>query len=271
VIVPVLVQGANMPREDDLPDALKPLSRRNAISVSDANWASDSARLAKVLAFDVRSTFERWLEWLKLAVVCLLVMPLVLSLMKIADPNFRDKAIRSVADSRTYVFRLTSSSLGKLKPEVQQTLQSHRGALEAIEERGGKDRLWTMLRDTAGLGDADIDAVLLCCTWSVADRKKDETQMFSTVGAISIVVVSLLLALTRTWIDASRRKFVWAAIAVGCVGVMGAFFYYLYNVEDSPYIWPSDEYFAIIATSVVIGIMLGLLTLSGFKPNDGVR
>lgn len=271
VIVPVLVQGANMPREDDLPEALKALSRRNAVSVSDANWALDTARLAKVLAIDVRSTFERRLDWLKLAVVCLLVLPFVVSMMKLADPDFRDKAIRSVADSRTYVFKLTAASLGKLKPDVQQTLRTHGAVLAAIEERDGKDRLRTTLRDAAGLDDAAIDAVILCCTWSVADRKKDETQAFSTVGAICIVVVCLLLGLTRTWIDPSRRRFVWAAIAVGCAGVTGAFFYYLYNVEDSPYIWPSDEYFGIIATSVIIGTMLGLLTLSGFKPNDGVR
>lgn len=271
VIVPVLVQGADMPREGDLPDALKALSRRNAVSVSDANWASDTARLAKVLAIDVRSTFERRLDWLKLAIVCLLLLPFVISLMKIADPDFRDKAIRSGVDSRTYVFKLTASSLGKLKPDVQETLRSHRAVLDAIEERDGRDRLRTTLKDTAGLGQADIDAVLLCCTWSIADRKKNETQAFSTVGAICIVAACLLLGLTRTWIDASRRRFVWAAIAVGCVGVMGAFFYYLYNVEDSPYIWPSDEYFGIIATSIIIGIMLGLLALSGFKANDSVR
>lgn len=271
VIVPVLVQGATMPREDDLPEALKALSRRNAVSVGDASWASDTARLAKVLAIDVRSTFERRLDWLKLAVVCLLVVPLVMSLLKIADPGFRDKAIRSAADSRTYVFRLSTSGLGKLAPDLQEALRSHRAALETIEERDGKDRLRTALKDSAGLAEADIDAVVLCCTWSVADRKKAETQAFSTVGAICIVTVSLLLGLTRTWIDASRRRFVWAAIAVGCVGVMAAFFYYLYNVEDSPYIWPSDEYFGIIATSIIIGVMLGLLSLSGFKPNDGVR
>lgn len=76
---------------------------------------------------------------------------------------------------------------------------------------------------------------------------------------------------TRTWIDTSRLKFVWAAIVVGCVGVIGAIFYDLYNVEDSPCIWPSDEYFGIIATSIIIGIMLGLLTLSVFEPNDSVR
>lgn len=272
VIVPVLVQGANMPREEDLPDALKGLARRNAVSVSDASWAQDTARLAKVLSIDVRSTVERRLDWLRLAVVGLLVVPFVLMLLKVADPAFRDQAIRSVGDSRTHVFKLAPSSLAKLTPEVRGALAPHHAELEAIEERDGRDRLRTTLKEMAGLDRAaDVEAVMLCCTWSVADRKKAQTQAFSTLGAFCVVTVCLLLGLTRTWIEPSRRRYVWAAIAVGCVGVAGAFFYYLYNVEDSPYIWPSDEYFGIIATSIIIGLMLGLLALSGFKANDGVR
>lgn len=271
VVVPVLVQGANMPREDDLPASLKALARRNAVSVSDANWNADTIRLAKVLAIDVRSALERKLHWLKLAAVSLLLVPFVLSLVLIADPEFRDKAIRGEADGRTYVFKLTTQSLGRLKPEVRDILQLHKSTLAELQELNNKEKLGRALQDINGIKDSDIDAILSCCTWSVGEWKKSETQAVSTVNAIGIVLVSLLLGLTRTWIHPASRKLVWAAISVGCAGVLSAFFYYLRNIEDSYYIWRSDEYFGIVATSIIVGIMLGLLGLSGFKPNDGIR
>lgn len=44
-LFPVLVGGARMPAENDLPDALKALAARNACEISDARWASDVQRL----------------------------------------------------------------------------------------------------------------------------------------------------------------------------------------------------------------------------------
>lgn len=271
VIVPVLVQGANMPREQDLPDALKPLARRNAVSVSDASWGADTARLAKVLAIDVRSALERKLAWLKLAVTALLVVPFVLSLVLIADPEFRNKAIRGEVDGRTYVFKLTNQSLGRLNLQVRDVLQRHRSTLEALQDINSKDKLRAALQGITELNDRDVEAILSCCTWSVGERKKADTQAISSVNAIGIVLVSLLLGVTRTWIHPSSRRYVWAAMLIGCTGVVSAFFYYLRNIEDSFYIWRSDEYFGIVATSIIVGIMLGLLGLSGYKPNDGIR
>lgn len=49
VVIPVLVQGADMPRSTDLPGPLAPLARRNAIEMSDARWHYDVARLAGAL------------------------------------------------------------------------------------------------------------------------------------------------------------------------------------------------------------------------------
>src|SRR5437016_4343933 len=40
-VIPVLVQGAQMPRPQDLPEDLLPLSRRNALELSDARWKYD--------------------------------------------------------------------------------------------------------------------------------------------------------------------------------------------------------------------------------------
>nr|CAA6824596.1 MAG: TIR domain-containing protein [uncultured Thiotrichaceae bacterium] len=52
-IFPVLVENAQMPHADELPDALKPLVRFNAISISDYRWSFDVTRLAKIIAFDL--------------------------------------------------------------------------------------------------------------------------------------------------------------------------------------------------------------------------
>jgi TIR domain len=49
-VIPVLVRGARMPREDELPDALKGLARRQAVELTDARWESDLALFEQTLA-----------------------------------------------------------------------------------------------------------------------------------------------------------------------------------------------------------------------------
>ena len=48
-VIPVLVQGATMPRADELPDDLKSLARRNALEIADLRWRHDFARLWEVV------------------------------------------------------------------------------------------------------------------------------------------------------------------------------------------------------------------------------
>jgi hypothetical protein len=48
-VIPVLVQGASMPRSQVLPESLSTLSRRNALELSDTRWRSDVNKLIKVL------------------------------------------------------------------------------------------------------------------------------------------------------------------------------------------------------------------------------
>ena len=49
-VIPVLVDGARMPRADELPDSLAGLVRRQALELSPSRFDSDTNRLAKVLA-----------------------------------------------------------------------------------------------------------------------------------------------------------------------------------------------------------------------------
>ena len=48
-VIPVLVGGAQMPRKEDLPEALRPLSRRNAIELSEIRFRSDVNRLIEAI------------------------------------------------------------------------------------------------------------------------------------------------------------------------------------------------------------------------------
>jgi hypothetical protein len=73
-VIPVLVGGAVMPTQDELPDSLKPLAYRNAIQVRpDPDFPTDMARLVDALKGIVpleskstkpnRSPVGRWLPW----------------------------------------------------------------------------------------------------------------------------------------------------------------------------------------------------------------
>lgn len=66
-VFPVLVENASMPRPEELPDKLKPLTRYNAISISDDRWKTDVERLAKIISFEIPSASERKLYWVRLA------------------------------------------------------------------------------------------------------------------------------------------------------------------------------------------------------------
>jgi hypothetical protein len=48
-VIPALVQGAEMPSSEDLPDEMTKLARRNAFELSDARWHYDIGRLVEVL------------------------------------------------------------------------------------------------------------------------------------------------------------------------------------------------------------------------------
>ena len=67
-VFPVLVENASMPRAEELPEKLKPLTRYNAISISDDRWKTDVERLGKIISFDIPSASERKLYWVRLGI-----------------------------------------------------------------------------------------------------------------------------------------------------------------------------------------------------------
>lgn len=59
-VVPVLLPGAEMPAEASLPEPLKALARRNALTLSDAHWDADIARLASLIGWPRRRRVWPW-------------------------------------------------------------------------------------------------------------------------------------------------------------------------------------------------------------------
>ena len=80
-VVPVLVGGASMPDEGDLPSDIAPLARRNAVEVRAETWDDDTVRLVRSLDRPDRRAAEpvsrgrgrRWLVGAVIAVAAVVV------------------------------------------------------------------------------------------------------------------------------------------------------------------------------------------------------
>jgi len=58
-VIPVLVDGAAMPRPEDLPDSLRKLIRRQAVEITHARFDSDAERLTEALSQIEEETLQR--------------------------------------------------------------------------------------------------------------------------------------------------------------------------------------------------------------------
>ena len=59
-VIPVLLPGAVMPAAADLPEPLKPLTRRNALGLGDVNWDADIGRLTAAIGLPPRRRAWPW-------------------------------------------------------------------------------------------------------------------------------------------------------------------------------------------------------------------
>jgi hypothetical protein len=88
VVVPVLLEGATMPAARDLPEPIRALTYRHAISLRDESWDEDVERLARIIAkadrveappaaavHDRRSPARR--VWIPVAAIALVVIALL--------------------------------------------------------------------------------------------------------------------------------------------------------------------------------------------------
>lgn len=88
-VVPVLLPGADMPSEADLPEPLKPLAQRNALRLGEASWNADVDRLAAAMALPHRRGLRPWLLGAAAAAACAAAALLWLTPWAPADPAAR--------------------------------------------------------------------------------------------------------------------------------------------------------------------------------------
>ena len=89
-VIPVLVQGAAMPRSGDLPEGLRALTRINAIELRHTRWDADFAELLETLETHVApqpARRGRRPRWLVPAIAGLALLALVAWLMRVDVPD----------------------------------------------------------------------------------------------------------------------------------------------------------------------------------------
>ena len=79
-VYPVLLEDTPMPRPSELPEMLWPLTRYNAVSISDSRWQGDVTRLAKIVALDIPSATERKLQTVNAAISTALFLAIAFTL-----------------------------------------------------------------------------------------------------------------------------------------------------------------------------------------------
>ena len=158
LVIPVLVQGAGMPRAQDLPADLTELARRNALDVSDLRWRHDLDRLVgalerertrngKALQAAASSTFPKPLRlrnrklWLVAGIAILIAaIGLWLTILPRFWPTTRKP---TVSDPRIFTFYTpTVDSNGAVSRTVKQARSfavhfGNRTPLEMVEIPAG--------------------------------------------------------------------------------------------------------------------------------------
>jgi hypothetical protein len=86
-VIPVLVDGAGMPSEDELSDDLKSLARRHALELRHTRFASDAVDIASALRASLPKRKKRWLWAAAAAVACLIALPIVWALYVWEGPS----------------------------------------------------------------------------------------------------------------------------------------------------------------------------------------
>jgi hypothetical protein len=103
-VIPVLLQGAELPAADALPEDLRPLVARQAISLREESWAMDSGRLADAIG--------RPYPWRQVALRAAVAVPAVLVGTQYAVGTFAANAVNQLALARGVVLGLLALYIG---------------------------------------------------------------------------------------------------------------------------------------------------------------
>ena len=185
-VIPVLLGNASMPRAEELPEDLKDLAKRNAITVSDERWNFDVERLAKVLSIDVPgSVAQRRLDRAKWLALTLIVAASVLSVYAFCNavlawappgPGLRAAGYIPMIAAAPFIAMLTAAAL---------TLS----ALPAMAPRQRKFGL-------AAIVVASLGTLGPFINYGLTNVAQPSTSLVITFGAGTIVALAMLALIT---------------------------------------------------------------------------
>ena len=174
-VIPVLVGGAVMPAQDELPDGLKPLVYRNAIQVRpDPDFPTDMARLVGALEGIISikpqsgKRFPNWAPWVAGLVLAVGVgftafkmlspdEPMANPVVMIGSENRAERAME-------FVDQFGSGPLADARAKV----------VEATNE--GMETFTSIITDT-GLTDEQVAAAFNETIWNLVEEKQLDTPL----------------------------------------------------------------------------------------------
>lgn len=92
-VIPVLISGTIMPRDEEIPDDLKPLLKRQAVELNDRNWRYELERLAQAIEKNTEI---------------------------VAQDTFKDKVIKAIKKLKNLEYELSAFDKNKMVYESQQ-------------------------------------------------------------------------------------------------------------------------------------------------------
>ncbi len=185
-VVPVLLGQAAMPRADELPEGLKDLAKRNAITVSDERWNFDVERLAKVLSIDVPgSVAQRRLDRAKWLALILIVATCALSVFAFsravlawapAGPGLRAAGYIPLIAALPFIAMLVAATL----------------TVNAMPAMGPRERRFAL----AAVVVAAAGTLAPFVNYALTNVEQPSTSLVVTFGAGVIVALAMLALLT---------------------------------------------------------------------------
>jgi hypothetical protein len=136
-VIPVLVDGARMPKASELPDLLKPLARRQAAEVRHAHFGHDAetlvARMREALR-DKAAGPGRWRVWAAIGVAAVALVLLVVWGWRV-NTQYIKTTVQQAAQQAEIKRGEQANAAEAEKHKAEQAEQQRLAALKAEEER----------------------------------------------------------------------------------------------------------------------------------------
>jgi len=115
LVIPTLIDGAQMPHAEDLPPGLSSLARRNALEISEKRFEYDVGLLVEVLKKTLGIAGAPRAEAVREAPSATVTSPATEKYLSIIKPRFADYHLTEHVAFGSWAFRLVAHGVGKLR------------------------------------------------------------------------------------------------------------------------------------------------------------